>query len=166
MNDLFLFCIWIHPFSQGHAPNFVLRSQRPLQGNVAHRRQRTAQIFETGRVHRWVTFCFAHQKIWVPHNSLMAVMKCIKQVTNYLIQIPPPPISRIKWRPLPVWRVRRRPGSLRPDSFQASLARSISKTADRRVPLGPTETRYQRYWLFHMYSIYTCYCVRLRIDKG
>ena len=52
MNDLISF----FPSTQGHAPSFVLRSEGPLQGNVAHRWQRTAQISEKSRVHRWVFF--------------------------------------------------------------------------------------------------------------
>jgi hypothetical protein len=90
------------------------------------------RIILFGRIKLWMALC---DGLWRYYNE---------RITNTSTHSP----SRIKWRPLPVWRVRRRPGSLRPDSFQASLARSISKTSDRRVPLGPTETRYQRYFFF------------------
>jgi hypothetical protein len=90
------------------------------------------RIILFGRIKLWMALC---DGLWRYYNE---------RITNTSTH----PTSRIKWRPLPVWRVRRRPGSLRPDSFQASLARSISMAADWRVPLGTTKTRYQRYlWI-------------------
>jgi hypothetical protein len=63
-----------------------------------------------------------------------------------------PHIHRIEWRPFPVWRPWRRPGPLRPDSFQAGLTRSIPMATNWRVPLGTTKTRRERYLWISWYN--------------